>query len=329
MIHVGLAGLGFIGKAHLEAYEALPNTKVVQICTRSGKKEDIAFYTGTFTSDYDALLNNQAIDVVDICVPTFLHEEYVVKAAKAGKHIICEKPLALSTDAVRRIRKAVDEAGVQLFVGHVLRFWPAYQTIKKMSEQEYFQKIEVVHAKRLGQVPTWSEWFQYPEKSGGALFDLHIHDIDFTSFLLGEVESVYAVGQQNAYGGWNHILTTLQFKNNAKAFIEASHTMPRAFPFTMSFRAQSKAAAIDFQLKAGENIEQINDSHLILYEGENQREVTVEEADAFQNELAYFISCLEKNRENHMVPLDDVLYIIQLLEAIEQSLKTGEIQFLV
>lgn len=328
MIHVGLVGLGFIGKTHLQIYEALPNAKVIQICSRSGIDETLIDYTGKFTSDYDALLSNQEIDIIDICVPTYLHEEYIVKAARAGKHIICEKPLALTAEATKRIFKTVEEANIRLFVGHVLRFWPTYQKIKQTFDDSMIQAIEIVHAKRLGQVPTWSEWFQHPEKSGGALFDLHIHDIDFSYYLLGEVESVYAVGQQNEYGAWNHIMTTLRFKSQTKAFVEASHAMPSKYPFTMSFRAQAGDVAIDFQLQAGENIEQINDSQLILYEGENQREVIVENVDAFQNELSYFINCLENNHENKIIPLDDVLYVIQLLEAIEQSLLTGEVQYL-
>lgn len=328
MINVGLVGLGFIGKTHLEAYEALPNAKVIQICSRSGIDNSLIHYKGKVTTDYDALLSNPEIDVVDICLPTYLHEEYIVRAARAGKDIICEKPLALTAKAVKRIMKIVEEENIRLFVGHVLRFWPAYKKLKQTSESINFQAIQTVHAKRLGQVPTWSEWFQYPEKSGGALFDLHIHDIDFAYYLLGEVKSVYAVGHQNEYGAWEHIMTTLRFKNQAKAFIEASHTMPHKYPFIMSFRAQAKNATIDFELKAAENIEQINNSQLHLYKGKKQSEIPVEDNDAFQIELAYFIHCLEDNQENQIVPLDDVLYIIQLLEAIEQSLKTGELQFL-
>lgn len=328
MINIGLVGLGFIGKTHMEAYQTLPNANVLQLCTRSGGKKDFPSYKGEITADYEVLLQNPAIDVIDICVPTYLHETYITKAAESGKHIICEKPLALNQEAAKRIRKAVEAAGIRLFVGHILRFWPAYQEIKNWGKQENVQAIDIVHAKRLGQVPAWSEWFKYPEKSGGALFDLHIHDIDFTCYLLGEVKSVYAVGLQNEYGAWNHLLTTLCFENGEKAFIEASHTMPAAYPFTMSFRAQANERAIDFQLTAGENIEQINEMKLVLYDGKDQKIADVNGADAFRNELGYFLNCLERNQENQIIPLDDVLYNIQVLEAIEQSLETGRVQFL-
>ncbi|MFD1040651.1 Gfo/Idh/MocA family protein [Virgibacillus byunsanensis] len=323
MKKVGLVGLGFIGKTHLEAYRHIPGAVVTSICTRSSNDELTTPFDGTFVSDYDELLRRDDIDMVDICVPTFLHEEYITKAARAGKHIICEKPLTLTEEAAKRIYHEVEKYGVRLFVGHLLRFWPEYQTFKAYSETDKLKDIEMVHAGRLGQVPAWSEWFQHPEKSGGALFDLHIHDIDFVYYLLGEVESVYAVGHQNQYGAWDQIMTTLTFKNKAKAFVEASQRMPMNYPFTMSLRAQTSENALDFQLKAGKNIERIDDRHLHFYEGDQMSVVEVEQADAFHNELAYFIECMEKDQENLVVPLDDVLYIIKLLQVIEKSLKTG------
>src|SRR5690606_15158750 len=118
----------------------------------------------TFVSSYEEMLKRKDIDVVDICLPTYLHEEYITKAALAGKHIICEKPLALSSHAVKRMMEVVEEANVQLFVGHVLRFWPEYRAIKSYISSNV-EKVKIVHAKRLGQLPTWRDWFQYPEKS--------------------------------------------------------------------------------------------------------------------------------------------------------------------
>src|SRR5690625_348528 len=310
-INIGLVGLGFMGKAHLEAYQHVNNCRVTTICTRnkrSGEEQIAQKYEASLINNYDDLLSNKEIDVIDICLPTHLHEEYVVKAARAGKHIICEKPLALTIESAERIMNEVQNNGVKLFVGHVLRFWPEYKVFKSYSQTEKLHQIEIIHAKRLGQKPTWSEWFQYPEKSGGALFDLHIHDIDFVIYLLGEVESVYAVGNKNQQGAWDHIMTTLHLKNNAKAFVEASHRMPTTFPFTMSFRAQAREGILDFHIEAGENIENIEESEtkLTYYNDEGISQVKVESTDAFQNELNYFINCIKHNVKNTIIPLDDV-----------------------
>ncbi|MFS0861133.1 Gfo/Idh/MocA family protein [Fredinandcohnia sp. 179-A 10B2 NHS] len=329
MKNIGLVGLGFIGKTHYQAYQQLTNCKVVAICTRKEvhDQEITSTFKGSFVSDYEELLKNKEIDIIDICLPTFLHEEYIVKAARAGKHIICEKPLTLTMDSAHRIIEEVTTHNVKLFVGHVLRFWPEYQAIKAYSESEQLKDIDIVHAKRLGQTPTWSDWFQYPEKGGSALYDLHIHDIDFLTYLLGEVESVYAVGNQNKYGAWDHVMTTLTFTNKSKAFVEASQRMSNGFPFTMSLRAQASQGTLDFQIAAGENIENIeeNNNQLLYYSNGQSSAIEYEKVDAFQNELMYFVNCIEKNVENTVIPLEDVLYTLQVLKAIERSLETGNI----
>lgn len=323
MIKIGIVGLGFIGKAHLEAFRHMAQVEVVAICTKQAEGVGIDDFHGEVVSDYEQLLQREDIAVIDICVPTFLHEDYIIRAAEAGKQIICEKPLTLTVAAANRIIEAVRRSNVRLFVGHVLRFWPEYETIKSLHDTGKLKGIETIHAQRLGQLPTWSDWFQHPEKSGGALFDLHLHDIDFAYYLLGEVETVYAVGHQNQYGAWDHVMSTLTFQNKAKAFIEASHRMPNGYPFTMAFRAQGQEGAIDFHLKAGENIEKINDRHFVFYDKDQVEEVAVETADAFQQELAYFITCIEQEKENTVIPVADVLYSLNLLKLIEQSLETG------
>lgn len=314
---IGLVGLGFMGKTHLEAYQKIDNCRVKSIYSRNPGKGQV--------SDYHDLLQDKEIDIIDICLPTFLHEQYIIQAANAGKHIICEKPLTLTLQSAQRIIDAVEKNNVQLYVGHVLRFWPEYQVIKSYSGTDKLKDIEIVHASRLGQEPKWSTWFQYPEQSGGALFDLHIHDIDFVTYLLGEVESLYAVGHKNKYGAWNHVVTTLIFKNSSTATVEASQRMPTGYPFTMSLRAQTAQSALDFKIVAGENIENINDSQnqFIYYSNNETSQIAVDRGDAFLNELSYFVNCLETNQENNIIPLDDVLYTLKLLTAIETSLDTG------
>nr|WP_269448156.1 Gfo/Idh/MocA family oxidoreductase [Lentibacillus sp. JNUCC-1] len=189
------------------------------------------------------------------------------------------------------------------------------------------QDIQVIHAKRLGQAPKWSDWFQYPEKSGGALFDLHIHDIDYICALLGEVATVYAVGHQNAYGAWDHVMTTLTFNNNSQAFVEASHRMPPDYPFSMTFRAQTPDATLDYKSQAGDNIDPDEDSHTTMtyYSSTEKTSLQVEATDPFQQELIYFIHCLEANQDNTIIPLSDVLYTLKLLKAIERSLETKKV----
>lgn len=329
MKNIGLVGLGFVGKEHVNAYEKMEHCRLAAICTRNEVTDQkiLSDFQGEFTKDFDKLLKDDGIDIIDICLPTFLHEEYIIKAAEAGKQIICEKPLTLTEGSADRIIKAVERNKVNLFVGHVLRFWPEYECFKQYSQSNKLAGIELLQAKRLCQFPAWSEWFKYPKKSGGALFDLHIHDIDFSYYLLGEVESVYAVGSQNEYGAWNHIMTTLFFKNGSKAFVEASNQMPEGYPFSMSLRAQSKVGTLEYTVVAGENIEKINESsnQLIYYTKQKRETVEIGESDPFLKELSYFVTCVNHNIANEIVPLEDVRYVIKLLHAVERSLETGHL----
>ncbi|WP_141770131.1 Gfo/Idh/MocA family protein [Bacillus massilinigeriensis] len=326
MKNIGLVGFGFIGKTHFHAYQKIENARVTAICTKNPRNTPLSNYEGIYVTDYDDLLNNKEIDLIDICLPTYLHEEYIIRAANAGKSIICEKPLTLSLKSANRILEAVQKNDVELFVAHVLRFWPEYKVIKTYCESGKLKDIELITAKRLGQSPKWSSWFQYPEKSGGALYDLLLHDVDFLFFLLGEVESVYAVGIKNKYGAWDHVMSILSFKNNTRAYVEASQRMPEGFPFTMSLRAQTTDNLLDFQIIAGENIENRNthSSKFIYYSKEIKKHIKVEQEDPFQNELSYFVDCIENNQVNQLIPLEDVLYSLKLLKAIETSLETGQ-----
>ena len=328
MKKIAIIGFGFIGKAHLNAYKKIKNAQVTTICTRNEITNQEIKDCYEIVSNFSEVLSNDEIDVVDICLPTYLHEQYIIQAAEAGKQIICEKPLTLSLESAERIFTAVQRNKVHLFVGHVLRFWPEYKLIKDYYDNGKLKDVDILHANRLGQFPQWSDWFKDHEKSGGALFDLHIHDIDFATYLLGEVDSVFAVGKKNQYGTWDHINTTLSFKkNDAKAFVEASHRMPLGFPFTMALRVQAKQGTIDFHSASGENIENrqnVNNS-ILYYTDQNVTSIPIDSEDAFQNELSYFLHCIEKNINNEVIPLVDVFYTLKLLEAIEKSLISGEV----
>ncbi|MDF1508499.1 Gfo/Idh/MocA family oxidoreductase [Robertmurraya sp. DFI.2.37] len=327
MKNIGLVGWGFIGKTHFDAYQQIESANVAAVFSKNDEQkiDGPNWKKVRLVKTYEALLNDPQINIIDICLPTFLHEEFIIKAAEAKKDIICEKPLSLTVESVERIIGAVQRNKVRLFIAHVLRFWPEYKAIKSYYDTGKLNHIEFIHAGRLGQVPKWNHWFKYPEKSGGALYDLHIHDIDFICYLLGDIKTVYAVGSKNENGAWDHIMTTLTLKNGAKALVEASHRMPTAYPFSMFFRIQGGDAAIDFRLSAGNNIERITQSSVHYYKSNEKSSIDIPQENAFQNELSYFINCVENNEENNIIPLNDVLATMKMMEAIQTSLESEQI----
>lgn len=326
MPNVAIVGLGNIGQTHFEAYEAVEHAEVTHVCSR--REDSLAAYPHvTVVTDYDALLAIETIDIIDICLPTYLHESYIEKAAAAGKQIICEKPLALTPLAAERIAAVCDHYHVALFVGHVLRFWPAYQAIKQVAATASFQKVHTAHVQRLGPSPGWGAWFGDPEKGGGALLDLHIHDVDYLTYVFGKVARVYAVGEKNQQGAWDHVLTTLVFTNGLKVFVEASHLMPETYPFTARFRLQAEQSLLTFRLLTDAQFAQTEPvNELLVYQdGAAPERQEIDEADPFVNELSYFVDCVAHQMNNEVVPVTDVLYTMQVMAHIKTSLETGQV----
>jgi UDP-N-acetylglucosamine 3-dehydrogenase len=331
MLKVGLIGPGFIGNIHLQSYEKIENLRVVAIAEgneASGRKAAELFRCDYYPSAED-MLNQADIDMVDICVPTFLHEKYVLMAVAAGKHVLCEKPLALDVDSVDRMISAANQAGVKFMAAQALRFWPEYVKIKELADVGEFGRLEAVATSRLAQPSNWSSWFKDPEKSGGTLYDLLLHDIDFLRYMLGPINTVYAVGTQSENGAWEHILATLTFHNGVKASVEASHRMAEGFPFTMSFRAVGTKATVDFHYTAGHNLESKDEaqSRFQYYEnGKGLVPVHIPKGDAYEEELRYFADCIMSDSEPVRVPLEQSREVLAIMAVIQRSLENGAVQ---
>lgn len=331
MIKVAIVGTGFMAKTHLDAYKKIDNVNVVAVTAineEKGKKfaeENDCLYL----SNIESILSDKSIDVIDICTPTFTHEQLVIKSAEAGKHILCEKPISLTLESVDRMIEATENAGVIFMVGQLLRFWPEYMELKKIIDSDMLGDVHMIYANRLAQHPEWGEWFKDPAKSGGGLFDLHLHDIDFIYHVFGEVDTIYAIGKQNALGAWNHVLTNITFKNGTKAAVESSYEMPEGFPFTMTFRASGNLGTADFQFSAGVNLEDLDASESKFYvfdkKKTNIQTVKIEEIDPYNNELDYFINCIKNNKAPEKMLPKENREVLRIMLAIKNSLETGEI----
>lgn len=190
---VGIVGVGFMGTTHATGWAETPATiagftaETEQESYGLAKHYDVKVY-----SSLDEMLPD--VDVVDICSPTHLHAEMALKAAEAGKHIVCEKPLARTTHQAQKIVNACRKAGVQLLVGHVVRFFPEYALARAAVAEGQIGKPGVIRLHRGSYRPKKpaGNWFLDEVKSGGILMDLMIHDYDYARWVAGEVETVSA-----------------------------------------------------------------------------------------------------------------------------------------
>lgn len=262
--------------------------------------------------------------LLHICLPTFLHEQYVLLAAGHKKHVICEKPVTLSLESLDRMIAATKAAGVQFAVGQVVRFWPEYVRAKEMVEAGELGTIKYARASRLSEHPAWSEWYRRAENSGGGLFDLHLHDIDYLCYLFGKVKQVYAVGRKNSVGCWNHVATSLTFENGMEATAEGILEMPSGFPFTTELNVVGDKKAYCYHMGAGANLENIaaaSRSTTVYGDGKAET-LAIDPYDAYQKELEDFIGHIEAGTPITVITPADVRHVLSVIVAIRESLET-------
>lgn len=204
---VGIVGYGWAATAHIPAINASPLAQVTTICSsRPLDAKALSAQHGcdlrTFTS-YDAMLRDPEVDVVSICSYHAQHAEQVIAAAEAGKHIICEKPLALSLEDVRAVERAVKKAGVKFCLCFELRFSSQFRAIKAMIDQGFLGKLhygEVDYYHGIG--PWYREflWCTTIKDCGSSLLEGGCHAMDALLLCMGgEVEEVASYGSKSQH----------------------------------------------------------------------------------------------------------------------------------
>lgn len=226
-LKVGIIGAGRIGQVHAKSITYhIPQAEIVSISDvylESAKKLAQELSVGEYTADYHDILNNPEIQAVLICSSTDTHADIAVDAAKAGKHIFCEKPVDLTVEKIKNVIKAVDEAGVKLQIGFNRRYDHNFAYIKKLENEGKIGELQTIKiTSRDPEPPPVS----YVKVSGGIFLDMTVHDFDMARFIGGEVEEVYAnaaVTVDPAIGEAGDVdtaLVTLKFKNGAVGVID-------------------------------------------------------------------------------------------------------------
>lgn len=226
-IKVAVAGLGRIGKIHLKNLSRnFPEVEVVAVMDVLDESKAIAdeFNVPNFVKDFDQLLSFDGLDAVVICSPTDTHADYVVKAAKAGKQIFCEKPLDLSLNRVKEVLAVVEKSGVNLMLGFNRRFDPEFKKIKQLVSNNAVGDPQIVKitSRDPGPPPV-----SYIKVSGGMFLDMTIHDFDMARYISGkQVKEVFAKGavmvdpEIGKAGDIDTAIITLTFEDGTLAVID-------------------------------------------------------------------------------------------------------------
>ena len=197
MIKVALIGIGGMGKVHFDAYKAIEKAELVAVCDirEEMAKEKVDVEGVKIYTSFDELLENETVDMVDICTPSYMHADMAVKALEKGINVLCEKPMSVSSRDTARIMDAANKSGKLFMTAHVVRFMVPYMYLKSIIDSGELGKPVHIDMNRLSEIPVWSweNWMLDLEKSGGTPIDLSIHDLDFCQYVFGQPEKVSGV----------------------------------------------------------------------------------------------------------------------------------------
>ena len=318
MIKVALIGIGGMGKVHFDAYKRIDGVEVIAVADvrTDMAKEKVDDESIKIYATMEELLVNETPDMVDICTPSYLHAELSIKAMEKGFHVLCEKPMSLTSKETSEMIAASERTGKLFMIAHVVRFMAPYIYLKEIVDSGELGKLVHLDMKRLSSIPRWSweDWMRDLEMSGGSPIDLSIHDFDFVQYTFGqpkEVSGVYKklkdnndyIASQLVYDGFDVTVTGGWFNCN--------------IPFKAEYTAIFENGYVESI--GGKLIK--NNEEISLEVGETSKNtgINLSGADGYADEIAYFVDCIEKGMKPEIVTPKSSEDSIKLIERILEN----------
>ena len=310
-----------MGGVHAGCYQQIDDVDLAAVVdVRPEQREKLAGEHGaTPFSTLEQVLADETIDIVDCCLPTYLHRDCVVAALDAGKHVLCEKPFATSLQECDDMIAASKRAGRKFMIAQVIRFWPEYAATKAYVDTGALGEILALVAHRLASPPGWSQenWLLQPAKSLGAVVDMQVHDLDFVRYLLGDPVSVTSTALLSETGALDHVFTNLKYDKHL-AFTEASFLMPPNWPFRMDLRIVGTKATLEMDITRDPTLRVIDGNGDTLA-------LPVAQGDGYQAEINHFCAAVRNDTPITIAPPEDSRLSMKLALCSKQAAETGGI----
>lgn len=307
-MRLAVAGLGFMGRVHVKAISWVQGVELAAVVSRRAPEWGVKHY-----AKLEDALADPAIDAVDLCLPTDMHESAAIAALGAGKHVLVEKPMALSVESCQRMIDAAESAKKILMVAHVLRFFPAYRALERAVDHHELGSIRSATFRRRCAQPGWSDWITDKSRSGGGGFDLLIHDVDMSLRLFGAPQAISATGYEDAAKGVDVIGARFHY-DGFVAEISGGWMGPGGFPFAMEFTVLGDRGVLEYNSES---------RPLKRYGG--GEEVELETMDGYAAEIAYFAECCRSGEQPSLcAPASSTESVRLALAMFEARSKNGE-----
>ncbi len=335
MLKIGVIGFGFMGRVHTACWQRLADAEVVAICDANPHcKEDAQRALGNIQGvlrpidfdrlatyhDVDDLLRHPDLDAVSIALPTHLHAATAVRALAAGKHVLCEKPMALTLEQCDRMVEACHQTGKILQIGHCVRFWPEYAKAAEIVRSGQYGQVVAASLRRLSASPTWAVdgWLSDESRSGGIVLDLHIHDTDYLLYLLGRPQAVYSRGSRGPGRGVVHVATEYVYGDGQVATAEGSWAVMPLFGFQMSFILVLSSATLVYDCNQSPSLK--------VYPREGEAfSPTLAEGDGYTRQVEHFARRVRGEACDVVTTVESSRESVEMVLAEIESMQTGKI----
>lgn len=313
MLRVGLVGTGGISGAHIPAWESIPEAKLVALCDVRTERFTPYPQQNHYT-DLDEMLKNENLDILDVCLPTYLHTQAVLKGLEHGVHVVCEKPISLNLEDVDQIYSTAYRNNVNFMVAQVVRFMPEYELLKEIYDSGRYGRLLTGYMKRISSRPRWSydNWMADETRSGFVPFDMHIHDLDYMVATFGKPKNVDC--HRCKQPSQDYISVVYDYSDFFITAESAWYAAP--LPFSATFRFQFEKALI------------VYDGHkCIIYQGDNQildmsaesnqdtGSISAPKTNAYANELQYFTNCVLSGQFPDKIKAEELKSVIEIVSS--------------
>ena len=331
---IGIVGMGFMGTTHLAAASALRGGKVVAIVTTDPRKArgDFSDVRGNFGDGagridlagvtahptLESLLEDDRVDLVDICLPSFLHEAAALQSLRSGRHVLVEKPIALEPSGARRMIAAARRAKKLLMVAQVLKFFPEFDLIRRKERDGSWGRLLALHLRRAISRPGWGteSWFADPSKSGGMVIDLHIHDTDFMVHLFGRPRAVRSSALVEG-GRIDYLRTVYDYGDSSRLLsAEGGWINAPALPFCHGYDACFEKATVHFDSERSPNP--------VVHGARGKQEAKLEARDGFRVEIQTAVDAVRTGKAPRDLSAEQAAISLEVCRAEESAAMTGK-----